>query len=547
MSATMSLNASEIFRFLDTETNFTFERQEFLHPEFNSLRSGLLRIILRLNESDEPDAKELSDILRTALSDWLTSPVRFDLPTLWVVVDAMGTERHVQDRWGDDLFALYDHVSSVALELCELTNPLREQLQTEIRQLSTDGVKFKVYCHRRARPLFETLFQNEGLPVDRAGMFLHSVPEYRESELFDVLLKVGPLRSRGWGAVPDALLNAPRFRHLVQFVWGGCADEPGFGFDPVSPVESDDGALVTAQTSSVLVMGGQIVWNKRLVRQGQEAALSDMLAVGFDELQEFSQREGDVSRTRNAVLVQIDGEQGILYPPHSKVISFDPRACSAEAVALRIPGNSLTEGMFLLIPILVEGNDSGDPTAEQGIYSQRWKAKLKDTLAARAKELAKHLRDDGLHLIDLDAALQRWSKPQTTVIHAPQRSRHFKILLDGLGLSSEKIQIKGARRDTFLRLAWVEICRSRGEAIQAGVQDNQQTERLSLAVLQELTTEITEQARESATFQLDIPPGLSISGHFHIYRIHGVEEGFSVPENEIKVIRDLREIDQWRV
>jgi len=51
---------------------------------------------------------------------------------------------------------------------------------------------------------------------------------------FEVLIKMGPLRSKGWGSAPDAIVSAPRFGTLVQIVWAGCADEDDFGYDPVA-------------------------------------------------------------------------------------------------------------------------------------------------------------------------------------------------------------------------------------------------------------------------------------------------------------------------
>jgi len=45
---------------------------------------------------------------------------------------------------------------------------------------------------------------------------------------------VGPLRSKGWGSAPDAILSAPRFARLIQIVWSGCGDEEDFGYDPVA-------------------------------------------------------------------------------------------------------------------------------------------------------------------------------------------------------------------------------------------------------------------------------------------------------------------------
>lgn len=542
----MTLTASQMFHFLDTTTTFSLERVEFAHTEFNNLRRSLRGIIRMLNDSDEQDAKDLSDGLRMTVSEWLTSPIRFDLQTMWGVVDSMGTESHVRQRWGLDLFNLYNSAAEAALKLSEATNPLRDQLQSTIRQLIAEGVKFKIYCHRRARPLFEAMYQEGNRPENFSSSFLYSVRDYRESEIFDTLIKVGPLRSRGWGAVPDALLNAPRFKRIVQFVWSGCQDEPGFGSDTGIITENSDSPSKIEATASNILVVDTITWQKSLFQHGAELRGIGAEYSDLDELREFSQQAAISSRPRNAVLVQIDDEHGILYPRFSKVISFDPNALDSDHVALRIPGESLLEGMFLIRPLLADDNLSS-LTSEQGIYSQRWKLQLQRALSGNVENLVVRLRTSGLNLIGLEHALRRWSKPQTTVIHAPQQRTHFEILLRALELGNEAIQVEKKPRVLYSKLAWNEICHSRGEAIQAGVQEHEQLENLSLAILKGLRTPITELARENVTFQLDIPLDSSVSGHFHIYKIQGIEEGYSAPDGEIKVIRELRQIDQWRV
>ena len=52
----------------------------------------------------------------------------------------------------------------------------------------------------------EKLEQDLIKSLSRAPEFLHSVRDYNNTPPFGALLKVGPLRSAGWGAVPDAVI-----------------------------------------------------------------------------------------------------------------------------------------------------------------------------------------------------------------------------------------------------------------------------------------------------------------------------------------------------
>ena len=211
----MPVTASQVFEFLERQEACTVERHEFALAAFGTLRRSLRHIVLKLRESDAPEALEVSDHLRGVLSEWLTVPVPFDRSMLDAVVCQLGGAEAVQARWGSDIRTLYDTAVYAAEDLTSLENPIREELRAVIRDLLSQGRTFRIYCHRRARSHFESLLVLSGeLPIPE-NAFLHSVREYRETKPFDVLIKVGPLRTRGWGSAPDALLTAPRFGTLV--------------------------------------------------------------------------------------------------------------------------------------------------------------------------------------------------------------------------------------------------------------------------------------------------------------------------------------------
>lgn len=187
-------------------------------------------IVARFSESDDGDSQEVAERLRILLSEWLTVPIPFNSELL-ESVSALGDAKAVETRWGREIRAAYDLACAAASAIQHMENPVRIELRDTIQLLRILGRSWRIYCHRRARVHFESIFAAEPLAADA---FLHSVRDYREAEPFDVLIKVGPLRSRGWGSAPDALLSAPRFATLIQIVWTGCADEDDFGYDPVA-------------------------------------------------------------------------------------------------------------------------------------------------------------------------------------------------------------------------------------------------------------------------------------------------------------------------
>jgi hypothetical protein len=261
-----------------------------------------------------------------------------------------------------------------------------------------------------------------------------------------------------------------------------------------------------------------------------------------DELQIFRQidRLGD---KRFATLVQIDDVHGILYPPRSRLLSLDPDPAAAQPIDRRIPGDTLVEGLFLIRPLL-DDVSLGSMRVEHGHYSRVWKERLIHAWQTDFGLIEK-LRAAGLNLVHLDAAIRHWCKPPSTVIHAPQLMRHFKILLAVLGIA-EGETAPCQKTAPWWQLAWTEVRRSRGEAIQAGFQVQERIEEKLLVILTQLLPAIREKASAGIDFRITIPADGELSGDVLFHRVCGIEAGFAVPQNELRVVRELSVIDQWR-
>jgi hypothetical protein len=240
----------------------------------------------------------------------------------------------------------------------------------------------------------------------------------------------------------------------------------------------------------------------------------------------------------------VDGEHGILFPPHSGILSFDPNQAEREPVGLRIPGETLLEGMYVIMPFIGDV-DLGGVQAEHGHYSQIWKARLRESFAADAANLIRQLRAAGLNLVNLEPAILHWCRPPSTVIHAPQKLMHFEVLLQVLGVGIDDNSRPRNNLPPFWQLAWNEIRRSRGEAIQAGFQEHEIVDEQVLKIISALVPQILETLGNEGIF-LDIPEGYGIKGFFMLFKVHGIEEGYSAPVADLKAVRELRVLDQWR-
>lgn len=519
---------SKVIAFLGQEGALSHERREIGCPAFSKLRRHL-RIILRgLLDSADPEASEIAQMMSDSLRLWLTTPVEFH-SSIPAALNTFGDVDRFDARWGlDGTFrAAVRSGEQVALE----KSPMRIQLSTLVETLQSDNKQFRIFCHRRAREHFDTLDLQGGNSRLQHEHFLHSARDYEKTDLFDVLIKVGPLRSQGWGAVPDAVKSAPKFKKLIQLVWSGNSDEPNFGYDPVSP----PGAPETRDADYVL--GNQIRWELIETKSGDFTGVFDNDGSAEDELLQPNQQ---VTR-RRVVLITLPKRRGILYPA-TDALSFDPNSSDEQAIGFRVPGETLLSDMFLIQTEIGEV-DFGHVQVAEGGYCSVWKERLRERLRADRSEFCRLLQEQGMDLINLQACVDYWAQPRDVAIHAPGKINHFRILIEELGFA-EKKDLRGDV--SWWRRAWDETRRAIGKAIQIGRQENELINEQALHILKNSLLEI-RQAAHSEEFALPIPPRSDLRGTFYCFRVTDTEDGFLAPETEIGIVRSLDRFEQWRV
>lgn len=536
--------ATEVLEFLESTKDIVIDRREIASASFGVIRRNIRRIVVNLSDSDDEEALRIARELRTTLSEWLTVPVAFDNSVSESLASVLGAPDAVQARWGKEIRSYYDLCRESAQDIQREENPVRIQLRTVTEELRAQQREFKIYCHPRSIDHYQALLVEAGCEQLATEIFICTLKAYNETSPFDVLIKVGPLRVRGWGSAPDALVSSPRFKKLVHMVWAGCSNDTDFGYDPVESMHgtlAKDGEESGHEGHSI---HRKLNFNTHTSRYGEDPGADADSESNSDELRIFRNLEQS-AESRPATLVQVEDSHGILYPPHSRVLSFDCDSTAQSPIMFRIPGDSLVEGMYAIVPD-VDDIDLGGLQAERGHFSEIWKARLKALYSADPAKLMIRLRAEGLNLINLSSAIRHWCSPPTTVIHAPQQVKHFEILIKVLEVGDDSAIRVGSRTLPFWQVAWNEVRRSRGEAIQAGFQEQEIVEEELLNVLSQIVPDLRIKASEGAGFNIAIPPQHGIRGTFNFLRIEGIESGFRVPSNYFRVILDLRTVDQWR-
>lgn len=538
----MPATTGAIFDFLEQHQTCAIQRHEIVLAAFGTLRRHLRTMVLQLRDCEDYEAQELSGQIRSLVSEWLTVPMQFD-EKIPQAIETLGTPIALGARWGASFQACYQAALAAARDLAQRGNPIRQLLLSVISDLRSTHRSFKIFCHRKAQPHFESLVSSGEAPLAEE-LFIHSVREYRDVSPFDVLVKVGPLRSRGWGSAPDALLTAPRFATLVQVVWSGCNDEVDFGYDPASPTLHQPSAEERRAAAQHVSQANRVSWTRTTTRSGDDPSVSKVSEPDADDLQ-FFRDLNQPREKRRATLLQIDEEEGILYPPYSQVLSFDPSPQAAEPLDRRMPGETLLEGMFIIRSLVGDIEGNGPQTAE-GRYAPVWKDRLQAEYERSPAGLISRLLRAGLILMNMHACIKHWCRPTTAVIHAPQKMTHFKILIEVLGISFESAASHTGAGVAWWQYAWNEIRRTRGDAIQSGLHEQEILEEQALRILREFSAEIRNKAAGSNGFHFSIPPGRELAGAFLFNRVFAIEDGFLAPETELKTVRELNSIEQWR-
>ena len=519
---------SELFAFLGGNVALVHERREITCLTFFELRRHLRMIVKSLLETADQEASEIAQMINDSLRLWLTTPVDFG-SSVSEALNKFGDVDRFDARWG--LEGMFRSAVLLGEKLAFESSPMRAQLATLVETLRSENKRIKIFCHRRAREHFDSLnLQNENNRLQDEH-FLHSPRDYERVDLFDALIKIGPLRSQGWGAIPDAVKTSPKFQRLIQLVWSGNADEPNFGYDPVSPPGSSDAR------DPDYILGSQIRWELIEAKSEEITSTTANYNVADDELLNFTQQ---IAR-RRAVLITLPNKRGVLHPA-TEALSFCPDAPDEEGIGFRVPSETLLPGMFLVQTDIGEV-DFGHAEVAEGGYCSVWKQRLRERLRLDRAEFCRLLQERGINLVNLQACVDYWAQPRDVAIHAPGRINHFRILIEELGSPAN---IDGRRDDAWWRKAWDETRRAIGKAIQIGRQENELINDQALRILKNALPEV-HQAASTEEFSLPIPPGADLSGTFYFFRVIATEGGFLAPETEVGIVRSVDRFEQWRV
>jgi len=499
-------------------------------PLFSAIRHHM-RILYSELYQPEGDAQqnEPALMLRFEMQKWLTSP---QIPDSDLFLRCgLADDGRIRRQWGEQTaktVALLKDLITCSAEEDSVLNAEFVRLFVNLADEYGED-RIRIWCHQKERDLFRDLLKGLAELDDRT--FISTLAEYRKSPPIDALIRFGPLRTRGFGNAPEALITSPSYRRLVRLVWTGLADEEGFADDPVLPTHNH---LATLRSVRTVVTGKP--WTVTVPAEMKEA----------DDLVFLEQKAPAGNNLHRCVLVEFPAEYGVLLRPGSRLLVFSPHFTEADAIGYRSI-NDVEAGDYLLI------HDADADLGELSVDAGRaplaalWKKALADAWRRHPGVCTQKMQQAGIDLKDLNRATEKWTEMHGTVIHAPRRKKHFETLLTKV-LDPELIppmETNGKVVPGWHR-AWEEVESSRVAATQQGAVKNVIVNEQLVAVLYKELPHIRDMISLNDVYHHRLQPTSGLTGSVVFRLVLSLSADFAAPAEQLEKLLKIPLAEQYR-
>jgi hypothetical protein len=485
----------------------------------SSIRKYIREIYSRLYELDS--YVEATGILRLQLLKLHSSP---DMISTSFLSDCSLSDSHLNERiLGREVAVACDNLDKII----KLYNKSGSPLATKLTEVVSKNIelyslgKVKIWCHKREQGIYQDLFLKCGINLTDNN-FISSLAEYRNVEFFEVLIRVGPLRSHGWSKLPQVIISSPKFVQLLQFYWAGSFNEEGFGLDPVLNNINYLQKFKRHET----VVENYVDFNE---------SIDDEFNEVIDDFFFFNERPVHVKKGISCFLFEFPSDMGVMLTPGSHQLVF---INGDVGIVTYKDADEIEPGYFLILHDIEI--DLGDDVLNVGggKLAVLWKTKLAELYKRSPALLRIKMREAGINLCDLDRAANKWVQYDGDIICGPQNKIHFQFLIDSV--------LTGVLGEHTWKHAWDEIENSRVQAIQNG--------RIEAAIVNEqlvseLNTDIFQIKQRCSSgefFRREIKQSSDLSGMVRFYPVTSVSVGFKVPHEIIGDISPIILFESYR-
>lgn len=498
------MNPSAIFDLWQSMPLFKREQIRVACPAFNCLRRDLNLLTRALIEIETDDAARVALDFLEIRREMECRPASFDKNWMDRVNSLAGGRSSFRMRWGERLSSLHDDMVKSGEALLRSGNALSQVFASRTKQLRG---KTSIWCHRTAIDLL----------CDTVGSefhLMHSLPGYRESSIFDNLVVLGGLRKYGSGRVPEAVLLAPHFFHLVQVMWSSDWDDHDFGRSTLA---------LNFDFSDFWVINARVVEcghaNCDRVEQPIEIE-SDLQAL---ELWAAA-RENKRRLVSNATLLTFGGGRALALRHGGRAMVFN----ATNGGVVEKDAHEVEAGDVL---VTYEGEiDFGEPSEQHHELVRKWRNDLRCAHDRDSQRLLSSMRRNGISLKGLANCVDHWMSDRR-----PQRQADLERVCATLGWDKSST-----------RRLWKVFSEQHGDAIQTGATgrevEREEVERwIENTEIKEALAELPNSRTGQRSFEIRIAGDLLV---LNAYVIDHADHHESIDESKIGKPMSLKEFKQ---
>jgi hypothetical protein len=480
------------------------------------LRTAIYNISTILSEH----APYVSDKIRLVGLQFNTSPI---VPSL-DLLQKCGLDNfdRVHCSWGEDV-AFQCKLLSQALNNLEQTGSLLQAQLVQVLKSEVSLQNIKIWCHSQDRITYIDFLAKYGIELNNAN-FICSLKEYRLVGFFDLLVIVGPLRHFGWSCLPQNVVNAPRYRKMVQIIWRGLADSPEFGCDPIIPTVN--------YLNSWFDKEEKVVKDVHLFSMPELNILYGTFKE-FDDLELYNEKIKKQDNAIDCYLITIKDSRGVLLSHGAENIFFDEN--DPITPFKYIKSRELEPGQFIVLHNVKA--DLGTEELLELKLSILWKNALNKMYIFQWETLMSKMHSGRINLKNLDHAASQWRTIDKQNIHAPQTREHFRILI-------EDVLPKGCLEGASWQQAWLEIESKRIRARQYGRLASEIANEELVKLLNKDSTKYQPNAYLNHSFSLDRSDELT--GTIEFFNIVEIVKGFKASYEKLGIVDDIETFKLFR-
>ncbi len=516
------MKATDFFGFLE---NSKFEMSIF-SIEYNLIKT--IRFLLR---------SIYSMLIEAESNESITSAFRLELlrlqssllpPSVELLkeCDLSSFERN-KARLGNDFANSCNLLDKTIRAFSDNESPfIKKLLEVVLLELQNNCslAELKIWCHKREQQTYIDLFYSENIYLTDKN-FISSLAEYRKSDLFKTLIRLGPLRTNGWSKTPSAIITAPRYKKLIRLLWSHSLDEEFFGVEPVIGSPNFMDRFKRSEHKSVESIQLDSINNFNSISY----------TVDDDDFKFLGDRPpARLQNNCTCILIEFPENIGVLLALGSNQLIFDDKRVFSYKNA-----KNIQSGDYLLFNDIKADFGSNNLTTKRYKLAALWKDILKEKYHQDSQRLINKLKISGINLHNLDNAIKRWMQIDNEVISAPKSKLHFELLLKEILIGSN-IEIKWQQ-------AWADIHGSRVNAILSGRIEHSIVNDQLLEELKKNKQSIFEKCIHGDFFREKLNQKSGLSGAISFFPVIDISTGFKAPQEKLENRRPISELELYRI